>query len=97
MTDAEYLETQRRLMRLAVEVQGLDLDGFLARINEASGAGPAANPTLFRRGAPALAAIGALADAARLMKSVYEEHPADLLGAVLDAYTPEERARAGVV
>lgn len=97
MADEDYLKTQRALMRLCVEVQGLDLDAFLARIAEAEAAGPVLDPTLFRRGAAAVAAVKAVAQAGRELKAAYEGHPKELLGAVLDAYSPEELARAGIV
>jgi hypothetical protein len=97
MTDDEYRQTQRKLMRLAVEVQGLDFQGFLERIAEAESAGPVLDPTLYRRGAAALAAVKEVALAGRGMKKAYEAHPRELMPAVLDAFTAEELARAGIV
>jgi hypothetical protein len=97
MTDEQYTQTQRTLMRLAVELQGLDLDGFLARIAEAEAAGPVTDPTLFRRGAPALAAVKAVALDGRKIVATYEEHAGALLGPLLDAYSREELAAAGIV
>lgn len=97
MTDEEYLETQRRLLRLAVEVAGLDYDGFLERIREAEFAGPFTDPTPFRRGAGALAAVKGVAEAGRAMKQAYEARPREMTGAVLDAFSREELAKAGIV
>lgn len=97
MTDEKFMETQRRLLRLAVEVHGLDFEGFLGRIAEAEAAGPVVDPTLFRRGARALSAVKGVALAGRSMKEAYEANPRDLVGAVLDAFSVEERAAAGLV
>ena len=97
MTDEQYLQTQRKLIRLAIEVHGLDFDGFLARIREAETAGPVVDPTLFRRGASALSAVKAVAEAGRSMKEAYESNGRGMLGAIRDAFTGEELARAGIV
>lgn len=97
MTDEEYLKTQRTLMRMSVEVQGLDLEGFLRRIGEAESAAPVLDPTLYRRGTEALESVKQIALAAQQVQAAYESNPRSLLGAVLDAYTREELAEAGIV
>lgn len=97
MTDEEYLEMQRRLARIAVEVEGLDFDGLLERVARAEADGPVSDPTLFRRGKKSLAAVKALAEAGRQMKAAYLEHPREMLVLVLDAFGREELAKAGIV
>jgi hypothetical protein len=88
MTDEQYLETRRALVRACVDLEGLDLEGLAERCRLARAAGSADLD---------LEAVLAMADGARLMVSVYREHPRVLLGLIADAYSPEELAQAGVV
>lgn len=65
MTDEQYSQTQSQIILLATAVNGLDLDGFLARISQAEALAPILDPTLYRRGAKPLGEIKRLAMALR--------------------------------
>lgn len=64
MNDADYTSTQYQLMILATIVSGLDLDGFLKRIDMAEAAGPILDPTMYRAAMTNLNSIKRLAIAA---------------------------------
>lgn len=70
MTDAEYRDTQRVLIEIWIRVQGLDLDGFIDRIDECEGVAPLLDPMLYRRGRVVLNRIKAWAEAARALQKI---------------------------
>lgn len=63
MDDKQYEATQRTLMILAMIVKDLDLEGFLARIEQAETLGPVLSPTLF------MLAEGKMGDVRRLAEA----------------------------
>jgi hypothetical protein len=61
--DAEYTQTQERLLLLVPFVVSLDLEGFLERINECESIAPIINPTLYMQGRDKLDEVTGLARA----------------------------------
>ncbi len=49
MDDEQYIQTQNQLAILMSLIYGLDLKGYLARIERAEAFGPILNPTLYRQ------------------------------------------------
>ena len=67
ITDEQYLNTQTQLTLIAGLAQDMDLNGFLARINDSHSIAPILDPTLYRAGMKRLELI---ADLARAMQKV---------------------------
>lgn len=63
MTNDAYIDTQNTLALASDLVASLDLEGFLERARDADSLGAILDPTLYRAGAPALAAVIRLAEA----------------------------------
>jgi hypothetical protein len=63
MTNKEYSQTQRDLLRIAAAMIKLNLSEFIRRGETGLSVGPIADPSLFRDAAPALAAILTIARA----------------------------------
>lgn len=70
MTKEEYLDTQNKLLLFSEQLEGLDLDEFINRIEQAEAIAPMLNPTLYREGAPRLRIIRRIADSAREVKEL---------------------------
>ena len=77
MTDAEYAVVQEQLLAVSGVLWGLDLQGFLARIEHCETLAPVLDPTLYICGARKLERIKRLAVAAREMQRVVEEAAGD--------------------
>lgn len=73
MNDQEYQETQNALLLCARMISGLDLTGFLKRIEQADSVAPILDPTLYRRGAERMHAIKKLAQEAKRVQSAFIE------------------------
>jgi hypothetical protein len=65
VTDAEYALTQRLIVAAGQLVVGLDLEGFLRRIEMAEAAGPIFAPSLYRESMEKLSEIQRLAEACK--------------------------------
>lgn len=65
MKDDEYLHVQHTVMACARIVAGLDLMGFLARIDQCETLAPIIDPTLYRKGMLPLENIKRHAEGAR--------------------------------
>ena len=65
MDKDEYFQTQWQLVLQAQLIIGLDLDGFLAAIEQAESFGPILDPTLFIQGGKRLEEVKRLALAAK--------------------------------
>ena len=73
MTDEEYSSTQSQLMLLARVALGINIDGFIERINTAETIAPILDPTLYLQGADNLSKIKALAiGASKFQRAVKE-------------------------
>ena len=73
MTDEEYSSTQSQLMLLARVVLGINIDGFIKRINTAETIAPILDPTLSLQGADNLSKIKALAVGAGKFQAAVKE------------------------
>lgn len=73
MNDQEYQETQNALNLIARMISGLDLTGFLKRIDQADSIAPILDPTLYRDGAERMHAIKKLAQEAKRVQSAFIE------------------------
>jgi len=73
MNDQEYQETQNALILIAKMISGLDLTGFLKRIEQADSVALILDPTLYRRGAERMHAIKKLAQEAKRVQSAFIE------------------------
>lgn len=95
MADEQYLETQRRLLRLSYELARLDLDGFVARAEESLAAGADVDPIAYRHGAAPLRVIADLARRGRGLKSALDGGGLDVVGALADAFAGGPRRGSG--
>lgn len=75
MNEAEYLDTQDRILIAGVAFLGLPLDEFRQAIGRADAIGPVLNPTLYMTASQGLDAVRGLASAAARVHGVFEEHP----------------------
>ena len=73
MTDEEYSSTQSQLMLLARIALGINIDGFIKRINTAETIAPILDPTLYLQGADNLRKIKALAVGASKFQAAIKE------------------------
>jgi len=48
MTDEQYKATQMKMIKLAVQIDKLDLEGYLGRISTVETTGPILDPTNYR-------------------------------------------------
>jgi hypothetical protein len=69
MTDAEYALTQRLIVAAGQLVAGLDLEGFLRRIEKAEAVGPILAPSLYRESMENLGEIKRLAEACKTFQN----------------------------
>ena len=90
MTDEQYLETQRRLLRYSYELSQLDLGAFIRRVAQAEAVGPVVDQTAYRHAAPALRRIRLIAEEARDLQNTFHNGQDALVGALADAFV--ERA-----
>jgi hypothetical protein len=70
VTDEEYLIVQNQLQAIGGLVLGMDLDGFVARIDRAQTLTPILDPTLWMRGAEKLREVREIAEAVRDLQCV---------------------------
>lgn len=70
MTDEEYLTVQHQLQAIGGLILGMDLDGFLERIERAETLTPVLDPTLWMRGADKLREVREIAEAVRSVQTV---------------------------
>ena len=73
MDDEQYMSTQAQLTALAAVVRGLDIKGFIERINHAEAVVPILDPTLWMKGSGNLEKIKNIAVAARSFQKVVIE------------------------
>jgi hypothetical protein len=71
MDDWRYADTQHWLLIVANMVAGLDLDGFLQRIEQSEAAGPVLDPTLYALASGKLAKVKRLAEAAKVLRDEF--------------------------
>jgi hypothetical protein len=70
VNDEEYMTVQTQLQAIGGLVLGMDLDGFLERIDRAETLTPILNPTLWMRGAEKLREVREIAEAVRDVQKV---------------------------
>jgi hypothetical protein len=73
MNDSEYIETQRQIMLLAGMAAGLDVRGFLERVEQAQSVGPVLDPTLYRAAADNLECVALLARAVADLQAAHHK------------------------
>lgn len=80
MTNEKYQHVQDCLLSIAEMVIGLDLDRFLARIEQAESIGPIVDPTLYRRASKDLSEIKELATSLNHFRKIaWTIHSAQLI------------------
>jgi len=73
MDDEQYMSTQVQLTALAAVIGGLDLKGFIERINHAEAVVPIVDPTLWMKASNNLEKIKSIAVAAKSFQKVVIE------------------------
>lgn len=91
MTNLEFEQAHVRILAAAVILRGVDLGGFLARIERSEAAGPFLDPTLYRQVGDRMARIRSMAWELQgfireLKDPANAEAVTDILGPVLDSW-----------
>lgn len=73
MNNDEYQSTQKRLVIMANQIEEMDLDGFLDRIEVADTMGSILDPTLYMRTIDDMNRVKRLAKAFKNVQSVFKE------------------------
>jgi hypothetical protein len=73
VTDDKYIETQSCVLAIARLALGLDLSGFIARIDQAEAAGPILDPSLYRDTATLVADLKRMAQDLQPFQATVQE------------------------